>query len=111
MNAEKLKRLLDRIQVKDEIRRLGLIGPDEAMYSNAAPMEYVCKTRAIPKLDTIAKRAKALNEWIDEKLPPLSSLPPMPSPGFASFCKGCGDELLFTEDMEEGLCLDCINGK
>ena len=72
MKAENMKRVIDRVQVKELIRRQAIIKPDESMFTGVDPIEYAgWRQRALPDSETVMRRVLILEKWIDSELPPM----------------------------------------
>ena len=70
MKKENMRRLIARVQTKEIIRRQATIRPWQTMFDGVCPVEYGLGSARIPSLDAIRKRVRALEHWIDTKLPP-----------------------------------------
>jgi len=118
MDKEDMKRVVDRVKIKELIRRQAIIKPDESMYSGVDPIEYAAfNQRVLPNAKTVTRRVLILETWIEkQRKTKVSILSPMPVPpkkevaeekALFSVCKLCGERLASDEDLESGICLEC----
>ena len=64
MTAQETARLINRVQIKEILRRQEDIKPGATMFDGVCPLEYGIPS-PIPPLVVIAQRVQILEDWID----------------------------------------------